>query len=424
MAENSRVKPVARPGLAPGPENVGGQKMALTIKRIAKLRQQPGKYLDEHGLILRVFSPNSASWFLRYQQRGRERWLGLGPLHAFTLLEVRERARRARALLADGVDPLEQKRAAAARSVPFAVCAEQCYAAHLASWSNAKYARQYMTTLRTYAFPRLGGLPVTEIDEAMVLATLKPIWHTKTVTARRLRHRIEKVFDFAIAARYRSGDNPARWSVLKHLLAAPEKIARQQHLAALPYAELPAFMVRLRVMDSVAARALEFCILTAARSAEVYAARWDEIDWKTQTWTVPAARMKARKEHRVPLSAQALTLLKELYTEDDNDFVFVGARPGGCISDLAMIRVMRQLEGRATVHGFRSTFSDWAHETSAFPNHVIEQSLAHAVGSAVERAYHRGDLFDKRKQLMEAWAQYCSTTAVPIGEVVPLRSVS
>src|SRR5262249_2368655 len=200
----------------------------------AKLRQQPGKYLDEHGLVLKVFSPNAASWFLRYQRHGRERWFGLGPLHAFSLREARERAQRARALLADGVDPLEKKRAEAARSISFAACAQAYYAAHHASWSNAKYTRQYMTTLRTYAFPRLGEVPVAEIDEAMVLATLKPIWHTKTSTARRLRHRIEKVFDYAIAARYRSGDNPARWSVLKHLLAAPEKIARQQHLPALP----------------------------------------------------------------------------------------------------------------------------------------------------------------------------------------------
>jgi hypothetical protein len=243
--------------------------MALTLKRIAKLRRLPGKYLDEHGLVLKVFSPNSASWFLRYQRHGRERWLGLGPLHAFGLIEARDRARRARGLLADGIDPLEKKRAEAARSVTFSECAQQYYVAHERSWSNDKYRRQFLSALRQHVFPRLGALPVTEIDEAMVLSVLKPIWHTKTTTAKRLHRRIEVILDYAIAAKYRSGNNPARWAVLQHLLARPDKIARTQHLPALPYAALPAFMSRLRDMNGVDARALEFTILTAARSREV-----------------------------------------------------------------------------------------------------------------------------------------------------------
>jgi len=421
MAENNRAEPVARPGVAPGVDGVSGREnMALTIKRIAKLRQQRGRYLDEHGLVLQVFSPQSASWFLRYQRHGRERYLGLGPLHAFGLLEARERARRARGLLADGIDPLEKKRVEAARNITLAACAELYYAAHHASWSNAKYARQWLTVLRDYAFPRIGQFPVAEIDETAVLSVLKPLWHNKTITAKRVRHRIEKILDYAIAAKYRSGDNPARWSILKHLLAQPEKIARRRHLAALPYAEMPAFMARLRNMDRVDARALEFAVLTAARTGEVIGARWVEIDWETQTWTVPAARMKARKEHRVPLSPRAVALLRELYTEDDNAFVFVGARAGRPIGAVAMLRVMRELDPTATVHGCRSAFSDWAHETTSYPNHVIEQALAHAVGTAVERAYRRGDLFDKRRKLMQAWARYCSQPTAAAA-VLPLR---
>ena len=392
----------------------------LTLKRIAKLRQQPGKYLDEHGLILKVFSPNSASWFLRHQRKGRERYLGLGPLSAFTLAEARERARRARALLADGVDPLEKKRAATARNVTFAACAQAYYAAHHTSWSNAKYARQYMTTLRTYAFPRLGGLPVAAIDETMILATLKPIWHSKTVTAQRVRHRIEKVFDYAIAAKYRSGDNPARWSVLKHLLAAPEKIARRQHFAAVPYAELPAFMARLAAVPGVDARALEFCILTAARSREVIGARWAEIDFAAAVWTIPANRTKGRKPHRVPLAARALALLKSLYTED-GACVFVGARPEQSIGHAQMRCVLRGLEPVATVHGFRSAFSDWAHARTAYTPHVIELCLAHSIGSAVAQAYRRGDLFDKRRRLMNDWSRFCATAPVTQSAVIDLR---
>jgi len=394
--------------------------MTLTLKRIAKLRARPGKYLDEHGLILKVFSPNAASWFLRYQRKGRERYLGLGPLHAFGLLEARERARRARGLLADGVDPLEKKRAEAARTISFAACAQAYHTAHHAGWSNAKYARQWLAALRDHVFPRIGALPVAEIDETVVLSVLKPIWHTKTSTANRMRHRIEAILDYAIAAKYRSGDNPARWAVLQHLLARPDKVARTKHLPALPYAALPAFMTRLRQINGVDAHALEFAILTAARSREVIGARWTEIDWETQTWVVPANRMKSRKEHRVPLSARALGLLKECYAEDDNAFIFIGARSGRSIGHVQMLRVLRDLDPVATVHGFRSTLSDWAHETTAFSNHEIEAALAHAVGSGVERAYRRGDLFDKRRKLMNAWADFCARPAVA-ATVLPLR---
>jgi integrase len=261
---------------------------------------------------------------------------------------------------------------------------------------------------------------VDAIDEAMVLSVLKPIWHDKTVSAQRLRNRIEKVLDYATAAKFRTGDNPARWSILKHFLARPEKIARVKHFAALPYAEMPAFMARLRAMDRVDARALEFTILTAARTGEVIGARADEFDLNSAVWNVPAERMKTRKEHRVPLSPRAVALLRALYTEDGNAHVFVGRRAGKPLYHLAMHRVLRELHPAATTHGFRSSFSDWANETTSYPNHVIEQALAHAVGSTVERAYRRGDLFDKRRKLMQAWAAYCSAPAAA-GAVILIK---
>jgi integrase len=241
------------------------------------------------------------------------------------------------------------------------------------------------------------------------------------VSAQRLRNRIEKVIDYAIAAKYRSGDNPARWNILKHLLARPDKIARVKHFAALPYAELPAFMAQLTAMEGIDARALEFTILTAARTGEAIGARWEEIDWAQQTWTVPAARMKARKEHRVPLSPAALALLRELYTEDGNAYVFVGRRRGRPLYHLAMHRVLRELHPAATTHGFRSSFSTWAHERTAYAPHVIEAALAHSIGSAVSQAYRRGDLFEKRRRLMNDWAKYCAQPTAA-SEVVPLRS--
>jgi integrase len=257
----------------------------------------------------------------------------------------------------------------------------------------------------------------------MILKMLTPIWKTKTVTAKRVRNRVAAVLDYAAAAKYRTGTNPARWEGhLEHLLPQPEKIARVTHHAAIPYAVLSQFMVDLRKCEGVIARALEFTVLTAARTGEVVGATWDEIDFDARTWTIPAERMKAGKEHRVPLSDAAIKLLSGLYREQDNSCLFIGTRPGSRVSN-GMYRLLRQLRSDATIHGFRSTFSTWAHETTSYPGLVIEQSLAHTVGSAVERAYRRGDLFDKRRKLMDAWAKYCASPSrrVTSGEVVQLR---
>jgi integrase len=401
--------------------------MGLTTKRITRLRKRPGRYHDGHGLYLQVLSPNSASWILRYVRHGKERMLGLGPVHVVGLKEARQRARQARLQLLDGIDPVEQRQTkkaklalAAARTMTFAECAKQYHAQHEGKWKSAKHRQQYLGTLGQYAFPMLGSLPVAEIDTGLVLQVLEPIWTSKMETARRVRGRIETILDWAGVRGYRSGDNPARWK--GHLAEAlpARSAAAQSHHAALPYDELPAFMAELRARPGSASRALEFTILTAARSGEVLGAKWDEIDLASKTWTIPANRMKAGQIHRVPLSGRALELLGELYTEERNPFVFVGSRGAG-LSTMAMPHVLKQIRPDVTVHGFRSTFRTWADEQTAHPHHVVEQALAHTIGNAVERAYRRGDLFEKRRLLMEAWASYCSR---PVGAatVVALRS--
>lgn len=397
--------------------------MSLTIKGIAKLTK-PGRYHDSHGLILQVGKTGAKSWLLRYQRNGRERRLGLGPLHVVPLKQARLRAQAARLQLLDGIDPIDARHAERARQaaeaakvVTFATCALQYHAAHGDKWVR-RHRDQFLKTLKDYAFPALGSLPVASIDVPLVLAVLRPIWQSKTSTASRVRRRIEAVLDYAAASGLRQGDNPARWEVLKTLLPAPGKIAPVKHHGALPYAETPAFIAEVRKLDSIPARALEFAILTAARTSEVLGMTWNEIDIAARRWTIPAGRMKARRDHMVPLSPRAIEILSALPRE--GDFVFIGPRPGQPIGPAAMRRRTIRQPG-VTVHGFRSTFSDWAHETTAFPSIVIEQALSHSVGNAVERAYRRGDLLEKRRKLMNAWAEFCNTPASARGAVTPIR---
>jgi integrase len=405
--------------------------MHLTTKRVELLKKRPGRHSDGAGLYLQVFSPNSASWFLRYQRHGRERWLGLGSAAVFTLAQARGRALRARMLLADGIDPLDQKRAAlhqeklkAAKARTFADVAQEYFNAHESSWTNAAHRRQFTATMRDYVNPVIGSLPVAAVDEPMVLGVLRPIRRDKTTTAKRIRNRIASVIDYASAAGYRSGSNPARWEGhLEHLLPQPEKIAAVKHHAALPYSEVGGFMARLRATSGVAARALEFLILTAARRGEVIGARWNEIDWEGKVWTVPAERMKTGQQHRVPLAPDAMKLLADLPREADNPHIFVGSRTGSAIGVNAMYHACLTLDKSVTVHGFRSTFRDWAAERTNYANHVVEMALAHSIGSAVEASYRRGDLLDQRRQLMLAWAKYCDTPShTKAGDVVPIRS--
>jgi integrase len=405
--------------------------MALTEKRIAKLKE-PGRYADGNrtGLYLQISSETNRSWLFRYDRNGRgERWMGLGPLHTINLQEARERARKARQLLLDGIDPLDartQERARraleAARIITFEKAAQAYYDTHERSWKNDKHRAQFVSTLKAYVFPKLGRLPVADIDTGLVLKCIEPIWQEKTETANRVRGRIESVLDWATVRGYRKGDNPARWrGHLAEVLPSREKIQKTVHHAALPFPELPAFIAKLKAREGVAARALEFTILTAARTGETVGARWDEIDLAEKTWTVPAGRIKGGREHRVPLSGQAAEILRALPREKNNPVVFIGPRKDG-LSNMAMASTLGRMErSDITVHGFRSTFRDWAAERTNYPNHVVEMALAHVVGDKVEAAYRRGDLFDKRVRLMAEWAKFAMAEPGISGRLIALR---
>ena len=402
--------------------------MTLTVKQVAKLTT-PGRYGDDRGLYLQVTPAGVRSWLLRYERGGVERAMGLGPVGDFTLEEARERARKARQLLRDGIDPLDARKAErsaqaleAAKAVTFKEAATQYFDQHERKWRNAKHRAQFLSTLESYAFPVLGKLPVAAIDTGLVLKAIEPIWQSKTETANRVRGRIESVLDWATVRGYRTGDNPARWKGhLAEVLPARGQISPHQHHAALPFAEVPEFMAQLATREGIAARALEFTILTAARTGEVIGAQWPEFgDLAAKQWTVPAGRMKGQREHRVPLSDRAVAVLKALPREAD--FVFPGGRKGIAISNMAMAQLLKRM-GRLkiTVHGFRSAFRDWAAERTNYPNHVVEMALAHVVGDKVEAAYRRGDLFEKRRKLMEAWEAYC-TTPQRDASVTPIRA--
>jgi integrase len=400
--------------------------LRLTAKRIARLRKRIGRYPDGHGLYLQIASAGAASWLFRYEVAGRERMLGLGPLHTVSLKQARERAKAVRLQLLDGVDPIEARKAAkaaraleAAKAVTFREAAEGYLVAHEGRWRSGKHRDQWHTTLATYAYPILGRLPIAAIDTGLVLRALEPIWRTIPETAARVRGRIEKVLDYAAVRNLRAGENPARWKGhLEHILPRRSAIAIKHH-AALPYAELPRFMAELRQRDGVAARALEFAILTAARTGEVLHATWDEV--KDGIWEIPAGRMKAAKPHRVPLSAQVVVLLKALPRADGNPHVFIGQAPGSPISPSVLRKVLERMDrADITAHGFRSSFADWVSERTSFPDRVREAALAHVGGGKTTRAYARSDLLEERVRLMQAWADF-SYGAEAAGEVVPMR---
>jgi integrase len=405
----------------------------LTALKVARANR-PGMYPDGGGLYLQV-TAHGASWVYRYMLRGCARTMGLGPLRLYGLAEARAKALEARRLRHEGIDPIEARRAAdvqqrlaAAREMTFRQCAARLIEAMRPSWRSSVHAAQWETTLATYADPVIGTLPVASIDTTLVLRALEPVWTAKPETASRLRGRVEAVLDWATARGFRQGENPARWrGHLDKLLPARAKMRRVQHHAALPYAELPSFLIALREQKGFAARALEFAILTATRSGEVRGCRLSEIDLADKVWTIPARRMKGAREHRVPLAPRALAILREMQREKsaaDDGFVFPGNSPGKPFSKMAFPDVLRRMgRGDVTVHGFRSSFRDWAAEATAYPNHVVEQALAHAIGNAVEKAYRRSDLFAKRRVLMQQWAAFCTTA--PKGDasdkVVSLR---
>jgi integrase len=314
--------------------------------------------------------------------------------------------------------------AARARALTFREAAENYHSQHESAWRNRKHAAQFLSTLRAYAFPVLGNMSVADIDTPAVLRAIESIWLEKTETASRVRGRIESVLDWCTVRGHRTGDNPARWKGhLAEVLPARGKVAKPVHHAAMPYRDIAAFLATLRTREGVAARALEFTILTAARTGEVIGSRWDEIDFEAKVWTVPAGRMKGGRTHRVPLSALTVALLRDLPTEDGNPHIFLGSTRGASLSNMALTAVLRRMgcDG-VTVHGFRSSFRDWAAEQTNYANHIVEMALAHVVGDKVEAAYRRGDLFAKRQQLAEAWSKYCCLLPVPsAATVVALR---
>lgn len=380
------------------------------------------------GLHLQVLPSGARSWILRVVIGGKRRDMGLGGYPDVPLAQARERAREAREAIAQGVDPVAQR--AAARSallaqhgaaITFDECARKFVEAKSAEWKSAKHASQWSATLTTYASPTIGKLQVRDVALSHVVKILEPIWTTKTETASRLRGRIESVLDWATVRGYRHGDNPARWKGhLDKILAKPGKVAKVAHHAAIAIDDVGAFMELLRAREGVAARALELLILTATRSGEIRGATWDEIDIDAATWVIPRERMKAGKEHRVPLSQRAIEILRGLPRLAGNPLVFPAPRAKGPLSDMALTAVMRRMEIDAVPHGFRSTFRDWAAERTNYPRDVAEMALAHTIGDKVEAAYRRGDLFEKRRRMMDEWAKFCDTVQ-KAGEVVPLR---
>jgi integrase len=384
--------------------------------------------------MLCVESKTSAHWLLRWQRDGRVRHMGLGSARDLPLAAAREKAREQRERIARDIDPLKLKHAeraariaAEAKQVTFKQAAERYHERHAKGWS-ATYADEFLASLERWAYPHIGSRDVAAIDKDLVLTVLEQptraggtLWHDNTVTADRVRNRMERILDFARVHEWRSGDNPARWrGYLAEALPAPRKVAPVKHLDAAPYAEVPGIMAALA--PDVNGNALRFVILTAARLGEALGARWDEIDFAAAEWTIPRETMKGRREHRVPLSPQAMELLRKLYREDGNPYLFVGRTPGTPTANNTVLQALRRTGCHATIHGFRSSFSTWASERTNFPGIIVELSLAHRVGSAVENAYRRGDVIVKRRRLMEQWAKYCCTPPVAdAGTVLTMR---
>lgn len=399
----------------------------------------PGLYGDGHGLYLQVSAFNTKAWVFRYMIDGRARKMGLGALHTVTLAEARAEAAEARKKVRKGIDPIEvqeaekaERRLKAIRTKTFKECADAYIKANEATWKNDKHAAQWFSTFNEtrrgkLKFPAIteaiNGLPVAEIDTAAVHKVLEPIWYDRHETATRVRARIERVLAWATVSKFRTGDNPARWAGhLKELLPAKVKGAKVVHHDAVPYREMPAFMAELRERKSVSARALEFTILTAARTGETIGARWSEVDLDAKVWTVPPERTKAEREHRVPLSDRALAILAEL--PRDGAFVFAGAKEDKPLSNMAMLELVRGMRGKgATVHGFRSTFRDWAGNETNFPRELAEHALAHVIGDKAEQAYRRDAALERRRKMMAAWATYCGRPPVSVSDnkVVHMR---
>ena len=393
----------------------------LTAVQVMRAKKR-GVYSDGGGLYLQITRTLTKSWLFRYMRNGVPHGMGLGPIHTVSLAEARIKAQDVRRMLLDGIDPLEAKKAKRQaerrerlKSLPFRDCANQYIDAHRKSWKNEKHADQWGSPIETYANPIIGNLMVTEIDTDEMMRVLEPIWAEKTETATRLRGRIESILAWATVRGYRAGLNPARWKGhLDHLLPKPSRLRKTNHHAALPYAEAAAFMQSLLRQEGAAAQALRLVILTASRTNEVIAARKSEFDLPAKIWTIPAERMKAGREHRVPLSPAAVALVKPLVDTGASAFLFPATKENQHLSNMAMLQLLKRMKREdLTVHGFRSTFKDWARETTDYAREVSEAALAHIIGDQTEAAYARGDLFTKRASLMQDWADYLLVSSAP-----------
>lgn len=390
-------------------------KRALTAQQVTALTAHTVHWVAP-SLYLQIRPQGTRSWLFRYSRNGVNQWMGLGSVADKSLSEARDEAALLGVKVRKGGDPLAERQNAVETAKPrtkgkvltFSECADQYMESHRAGWKNDKHIAQWESTLKTYCGPIIGRKPVNSITIEDVLRVLQPLWTSKPETASRLRGRIEKVLGWATAMKLRSGDNPAAWTgALSHLLPAISKVQSIEHHKAVPYAELPKLMADLRKKDSISSKALQFTILTASRTGETTGAIWEEFDLKAKLWVIPAIRMKANREHRVPLSDQAISILNSL--PHDNRFVFPGARGKSGLSNMAMLMLLRGIrDDGVTVHGFRSAFSTWAREQTDYPREIVEASLAHASGDAVELAYLRTDFIDKRRALMKEWAGFCA----------------
>jgi integrase len=409
-----------------------GRGLKLTQLQVDKAKTE-GVYGDGAGLSLNVTKGGSKSWLFRFMIGGKGHWMGLGPYPTVSIADARSKAADARKAIQEGRNPLEEKRvkqnsmrAAVAKTISFDDAADKFISAKSTGWTDEKQADQWRSSLKTYASPILGNLDVSMIDTSHVMLVLETdnFWNTKTETASRVRGRIESILDWATVRKHRTGENPARWKGhLEHLLAKPRDIAKGENHPALPYNEVGAFTVRLREQNDLPSKLLEFTILTVARASESRLATWAEVDLESRIWIIPACRMKAGKEHRVPLSDRCIEILRQLKetSSDENNFIFPGRKEkplGRSVFD-SLLRNMGRTD--ITTHGFRSTFRDWAGETTAYPREVIEHAIAHQLKDKAEAAYARGTLFDKRRRLMADWAKHCATVA-KAGGVTPIRS--
>lgn len=403
----------------------------LTARKCETIKE-PGYYADGQNLYLQVGKTLSKSWLFIYKFQGKKHEVGLGGYPDIPLVLAREAAARWRKVLIEGDNPIEIKRALEAEkqrnrvdNPTFAQCADKFIASHRAGWKNTKHAQQWENTLNQYAFPIIGSKQVKEIDTSLVMRVLEPIWLEKNETASRLRGRIENILDWANVHKYRQGDNPARWrGHLDKLLSSPNKVQRTQHFKALPYREINKLLLALRSNGCVSAMALEFLILTAARTGEVIGSKWSEINLNQNIWIIPAERMKMKKEHRVPLTSRTLEILSNVKQLQENDYIFPGRTKSGGLSNAAMDKLLQvTLNYNVTVHGFRSTFRDWASEITNFPHELCEMALAHTIKNQAEAAYRRGDMLEKRRVMMEAWLTYIETKPIQ-GEVISLRKTN